>query len=353
MKIIHVADLHLDSKLSGFSSEFKKLRKLELLTTFERLVNYAKENNVEKIIIAGDMFDSTAPNKKTLERVISIITNASDIEFLYLKGNHDEFDVFEQLTMPINFKTLNDLTTYNYSNLTITGITDFSKCPLLNLPENTINIVVMHGELLKYNNKNYKGEKIPLKQLENKNINYIALGHYHTFTESTLDSRGVMVYSGCLEGRGFDECGEKGFVLIEITDSLSYQFIPFAYRNLYEETIDVSSYDNFYEVECAVKEIVNKLNYPPKSLFKLNLVGKYSASQVKDLTPIQQFLDSKFDFAKIKDETFAKIELESLVYEKSLKGEFLQLVASDDSLSELEKSEVISIALKALAKDDL
>ena len=32
----------------------------------------------------------------------------------------------------------------------------------------------------------------------------------HKYKKEKLDNRGVYCYSGCLEGRGFDECGEKG-----------------------------------------------------------------------------------------------------------------------------------------------
>ena len=51
-----------------------------------------------------------------------------------------------------------------------------------------------------------------------KNIDYLALGHIHKYKQAELDQRGVYCYSGCLEGRGFDECGEKGFVLLDIDE---------------------------------------------------------------------------------------------------------------------------------------
>ena len=52
--------------------------------------------------------------------------------------------------------------------------------------------------------------------LKNKNIDYLALGHIHGYKEAPLDGRGKYCYPGCLEGRGFDECGKKGFVLLNI-----------------------------------------------------------------------------------------------------------------------------------------
>ena len=58
MKIIHCADLHLDSKMeSNLDREAASMRRDELLDTFERMVTYAAENEVRVILIAGDLFD--------------------------------------------------------------------------------------------------------------------------------------------------------------------------------------------------------------------------------------------------------------------------------------------------------
>lgn len=58
MKIIHCADLHLDSNMtSNLSREQAKQRKAELLATFERMIAYAKDNSVKAVIIAGDLYD--------------------------------------------------------------------------------------------------------------------------------------------------------------------------------------------------------------------------------------------------------------------------------------------------------
>ena len=58
MKIIHCADLHLDSKMeTHLSKEKARERKNEILITFQNMVEYAAKNKVKIIIIAGDMFD--------------------------------------------------------------------------------------------------------------------------------------------------------------------------------------------------------------------------------------------------------------------------------------------------------
>ena len=91
------------------------------------------------------------------------------------------------------------------------------------------NIVVLHGQESEYSARD-KAEIIHLTALKNKGIDYLALGHTHSYKKERLDARGVYCYPGCLEGRGFDECGEHGFVMLdidELTGTIDSTFIPF------------------------------------------------------------------------------------------------------------------------------
>ena len=101
-----------------------------------------------------------------------------------------------------------------------------------NFNSNNFNIVVLHGQEANYSDKKDKAEIINLKELKNKNIDYLALGHIHKYKLEKLDNRGIYCYSGCLEGRGFDECGDKGFVLLEIEENkINTKFIKNSIRN--------------------------------------------------------------------------------------------------------------------------
>ena len=246
MKIIHCSDLHLDSKMeTNLNKEKAKERKNEILLTFEKMVDFAKKNGVRVIIIAGDMFDKKNISVKAKKIVKNQIILNPEIDFLYLKGNHDEINfIEEEEEIPSNLKLFNEKewVTYKYGDIAVTGIeigkqNNYNIYNSLILEKNDINIVVMHGQESQNDVKD-KTEIINLKELKNKNIDYLALGHIHTFKQEKLDNRGIYCYSGCLEGRGFDECGEKGFVLLDIEDKqIKTQFIPIAKRTLHEINI--------------------------------------------------------------------------------------------------------------------
>ena len=66
MKIIHCSDLHLDSKMERKLSLTKSSeRRNELLNNFQRLISFAKENDVKAILISGDLFDSNSARVST------------------------------------------------------------------------------------------------------------------------------------------------------------------------------------------------------------------------------------------------------------------------------------------------
>jgi len=223
-KIIHCADLHLDSKMeTNLSPEQAKARRYEILATFEDMVDYAIEHQVAIILIAGDMFDTTQNQQKQIKnRVLDIIHHANQIDFLYLQGNHDKDNFFRELQdKPENLKLFSDKwSAYRYGNISIHGVefngqnTQQIYAELI-LDEHQFNVVTLHGQVAKYK-KDMQAEEINLSALQNKYIDYLALGHIHEYQFERIDYRGSFCYPGCLEGRGFDECGEKGFVILTI-----------------------------------------------------------------------------------------------------------------------------------------
>ena len=360
MKIIHCSDLHLDSKMeTNLDKEKARERKNEILITFERMVNYAKENEVKVIIIAGDLFDKKTITIKAKNTVKNAIISNPEIDFVYLKGNHDEAGFLdEDEELPQNLKTFNSYnwTTYDYDDLTISGIEfgnveNYEIYNSLILEKNKKNIVVMHGQESETDVKD-KAEIINLKALKNKNIDYLALGHIHTYKKGKLDNRGVYCYSGCLEGRGFDECGEKGFVLLELkNDKIKTKFIPFSSRTLYEVNVDLTGITENKDIENKIKEELKDI--PKTSLVKLVLGGEVEIGEQRDIEYLTKKFESDFYYLKIEDKPHFKIDYMKYQNDISLKGEFIRTVIEQKDLTEEEKSKIISTGIKALSGEDI
>ncbi len=355
VKIIHCSDLHLDSAMeTNLSAEKAKERSREMRRTFERMVAFAKENAVRAIIIAGDMFDTERVTMRTSDFVLGIISSAPEIDFLYLKGNHDENNsVFKNKQLPQNLKFFSDSwLSYRYENVVISGIelTEENKNSLydsLSLSSADVNIVTMHGQT----STQTGSEEICLNKLKGKSIRYLALGHIHSYRKEQLDLDGEWCYCGCLEGRGFDECSDKGFVLLEVENNhLDSDFVPFAQRTLFEVPVDISGLVSVNDIIIAAKEASK--NIDSKNLIKYVLCGSYTLQTQKDIMYITEALQDDFYFVKVKDESRLKLDEADYSMDISLKGEFVRAVMAS-SLSEEEKSQIILCGLQALTGEEI
>ena len=345
MRFIHCADLHFDSKLNRYlSSEKSAIRNAELLRTFKNMVDFAKAKGVKVIIIAGDMFDSKTCKASTRKNVSSVIENASDITFLYVRGNHDEnTKIFEQ--KPQNFIEFE-----KFSEILIDGVyfggvnycTDYlNKIYFTHSPA----VCILHGSVI-------SGE-IDLKSLARKNITYLALGDIHKpMIDKAMDM--TWSYSGCLEGRGFDETGERGFNLCEIDgQDVKVTFVPFASRKYHALTVDVSGdYSNFYEkVENAIISSITSRS--KEDLYKITLTGYVGESDIIDTALLENSLSRFAFFIKVENETKLKIDLEKYRLEKtSLKSVYIDKVFSSN-LSDEDKNKIAMAGILALRGEDI
>ena len=359
MKIIHCADLHLDSKMeTNLDKEKARERKNEILITYENMVKYARENGVKVIIIAGDLFDKKNVSSKAKKVVENSIESNPEIDFLYLKGNHDEKGFIEdEENIPTNLKLFSaeEWKKYEYGNIEISGIEFGQKSTYelynsLMLEKNKINIVVMHGQEVESNSKD-KTEIVNLKELRNKNIDYLALGHIHSYKKEKLDNRGIYCYSGCLEGRGFDECGAKGFVLLDIENNkIETKFVPFSKRVLYEISVNITGITETNDIENKIQENIKDI--PKTSLVKIVLTGETELGSERDIKYLTKKFEQEFYYIKIYDRTKVKIDYMKYKYDATLKGEFIRLVLSQD-LTDEEKNEIISTGIKALSGEEV
>lgn len=346
MKIIHCADIHLGSKIdSRFPKEISELRRAEVRSSLKRMVDYAAQNGVKAVLIAGDLFDGEKPRTKDKDFFFSIVERNPSIDFFYLRGNHDEQG--EHGEYP-NLKTFSkEWKSYSYGGVTVSGIETAgenasSLYSTLSLREGNLNIVTLHGQI----SPSSGVDKVNLGKLRGKYIDYLALGHIHEHSEGRLDERGAWAYSGCLEGRGFDETGKKGFILLNIEEKITAQFVPFSENPIEKRELEVSGLTDAYAVERLARR---QIDFSPSTVYRLELVGEVDAQADELAGDLQKLLSSSCLYLSIKDRTVKKIDVRAYDDDKSLKGEFVRTVYASNAFSDDEKAKIIAYGLKALA----
>ena len=206
-----------------------------------------------------------------------------------------------------------------------------------------LHVVMLHGMVSEYG----QGEEgIALRDLRGRGIDYLALGHVHSFRQEKLDEQGIWCYSGCLEGRGFDECGTKGYVMLEtVAQHLVSTFVLVAKRTLREVVIEVTETYTEQEIMAQIQGQLTEI--PSQDLIKIVLKGQVSPECDLDLLWMKRKLESDYYFLKIKDQTKVAVRAEDYQYDRSLKGEFVRLVQETD-LSEEDQSEILKLGIQAL-----
>lgn len=365
MKLIHCADLHLDSKMdTNLDKESAKERKGEILYTFERMVMYAVQNAIPAILIAGDMFDVKNISATTRNVVLHNIIGNPQITFYYLRGNHDNDNFLSGLdNLPENLKMFNSKWTFydeaegkiSISGIELSDENAESAYVSLVLDSKKFNIVMLHGQESKSAVKD-RAEIINMKALRNKGIDYLALGHIHSYKMEKLDARGKYCYAGCLEGRGFDECGEHGFVVLDIdenTGKYTHEFIQFAKRKLYTVNVDVTDCRTTAEMVTKATLELQNTGCENEGLIKIVLKGLLDVECEKDIVYFQSRFRQRFYYVKVSDETQLKINVSDYMLDKSLKGEYVRQVMEDKSISEEDKKIIIRYGLQAISGEEV
>ena len=357
MRIIHTADIHIGSALQGLPLEKATLRKTEIMDGFRRLCAYARDNGVSAVLIAGDLFDENHVSAQVKRQTLSFIEQAKPTAFFYVSGNHDSSGL-EGETLPDNlylFTQNHGAQSYRLDeNITITGMDtryfSLQKFDEMRFGLDTFNILLLHGDVTAVDGKEY----IPLNALENKGVDYLALGHIHIpdLQAKALDSRGRYRYAGCPEGRGFDEVGGRGFFQLEIDGGriVGEQFFTLATRAVREVQVDISACETYFDLENAVFTALQQVL--ADDMVKVVLVGGFAPDLKKDISVLLARLNDRFFFAKVEDKSKLRISPESFVADLTERGEFVRETARY-TMDEGMRDEILEVGLKALAGEDI
>ncbi|HUG56838.1 MAG TPA: DNA repair exonuclease [Candidimonas sp.] len=228
MRFIHAADIHLDSPLTGLSAYADA--PVEMLRTatrdaFTNLVNLAIDEQVDFMVIAGDLYDGNWKDHNTglyFAKEMGRLKKA-DIPVYLLYGNHDaESEMTKRLLLPDNVFVFDSRkpSTFRLDHLGVAlhGRSFKDAATVENLAASypdpipgMVNIGVLHTAL-EGNAAHANYAPCSLAELHAKGYQYWALGHVHEYAIWRGES--VVVFPGNLQGRHIRETGPRGAVLV-------------------------------------------------------------------------------------------------------------------------------------------
>ncbi|TCS84190.1 metallophosphoesterase family protein [Tepidibacillus fermentans] len=235
-RFIHTADLHLDSPFKGLRHLPKQIVSEIYESTFrsfDRIVEYCIEKEVDFLLIAGDVYDLEVQSlraqiylKRSLEKL-----NQHGIHTFIIHGNHDPIDQQKaQIKWPerVHFFSGDRVEGISFlkENKEIARIVGRSY-PMKAFMENIVkdyhrqNPNLFHIGLL-HTNVDGQQNHDPycpsrLQELISGEMDYWALGHIHK--QMILHRGPYVIYPGNPQGRHIQETGDKGCYYVEVVDN--------------------------------------------------------------------------------------------------------------------------------------
>lgn len=350
MRFLHAGDFHLDSAFGALSPEKAVARRQEGRDLVEALATYVNDNAIDLVLLAGDLFDSNQPFSQT-GKALAKALGRMEAQVVIAPGNHDccsGNSPYMTLDWPANvhiFKK-NTMETLDFpqwnSTVSGAGFTREDQVDSLlqgwSMPQDgRIHLGVLHGEIQppqpRYN-------PMSKEEIAQSGLHYLALGHIHKRTKPTSYGQTLCAMAGCLEGHGFDELGEKGFYVGQVTDRGVEQvnFVPFARRRHEIITVDMSGELPLQAIEQAVSGNMED------HLCRIILTGEVEDSGV-DLQGLYQALSHRFYHLELRDQTVLAQDVWARAGEDSLSGLFLKQLQSAKPKDDQEQH-IITLAAR-------
>lgn len=328
LRFLHAGDFHLDSPFSSLSPKLAALAReeqRELLARFQRL---AAAQAVDLVFLTGDLFDGAQIYPETVEALHETLGRIP-AEIFISPGNHDPYhqsSPYARLSWPSNVHIFREANVTAIP-LPALGCTVYGSAftestrmdsPLrgLALSGDGLSLGCFHADLGK---KLSRYGPLPLEDLAASGLHFAALGHVHARSELNRAGGTYYAYPGCVQGRGFDECGDKGVYVgtIEEDGALSLDFVSLCLRQYQSLVLDLGGRRATERLRSILPE------EPTGDIVRIFLRGERGETDLP-MAALEQLADPFFYSITLIDESETARSLWAREHEESLCGLFLR-----------------------------
>jgi DNA repair protein SbcD/Mre11 len=303
IRFVHIADTHLGA--GGFGNKLSvngiNKREEDICNAFTYTINKIIELQPDFVIHAGDLFHMVRPTNRIINFAIQEVLKLTQagIQIVIISGNHDapkQRSVGHVLSIFENLPDVHTVFRSQYETVHFDGVSigclphcitpDILQEQFENVhpDDDMINILVSHGVAAgidKFSMAELSEEEIPSSVFQ-VGFDYVALGHYHKYTE--VEER--VFYAGSTERLSFGELDEvKGFLEVELPEfKTNFHKIPVR-EMLQLDTLDAKGLE-FDELEKEIDKVLTSVSLEDKIVrFKIiNLPdAHYNNLPVRDI----------------------------------------------------------------------
>lgn len=342
IKILHAADLHLDSGFAGRSEAAADRLRKQLRSVPEKITRICKQEKCDLLLLSGDLFDGNY----TTDSYLALKNALEEVEIptFISPGNHDflapgspwmgeiwpeNVHIFKNPTVESVALTDLDCRIYGagFVSMDSHGLLENFKIQ----GKERYHIGVFHGDPVQsgspYN-------PISQGQVEASGLDYLALGHIHKFG-SFQAGRTLCAWPGCPMGRGFDELEEKGVLLIRLEDGAQAQFVSLDTPRFYDWEIAVQT--TAQADICARLPAIGNENF-----YRVTLTGECDKPDISEL--LRNFSD--FPNLELRDRTQLPVDIWGRAGADSLEGLYFKMLRQAYDENEGQAQETALLAAK-------
>ena len=329
MRLLHIADVHLERPFTWLGPDRGRKRRAELRATLARVVAIAREQNVDALCIAGDLFERENSLPALGEFLAESFGRLGDVPVLISPGDRDYYRrgcLYDQVSWPANVQIFRSatLSPVPVRDGTVWGCAfegpDQRSSPLagLAISDRNLHVGLFHADV----DGDATGLYAPInpRDIVGSGLRFAMLGHVHA---GRWDEQHSFAYPGSLEPLDSSEAGPRGAILLDITNSsLRVEWIPVAQRQVLFEEIDISTISTIAEFR---RQIARRQPAWEHALVSLRLVGVLNG-ELEDTDAIRlAFRDELVDLTIVGE---PQEDLTGLARQETTLGGFVRTVGT-------------------------
>ena len=246
IKILHSADWHLDAPLGGFTSSQRQFLRQQMLLLPDKIADLAIREGCEICLLSGDLFDGPY-TRESCDAVMRALERM-EIPVFISPGNHDYVSSQSPWTREIWPANVHIFKKQAISSVEVPELDcrvygagyESMECPRL-LEDFHADCQERHALLVLHADPTAVSSPycpVTPAEIRDAGFDYAALGHIHSAGRFGAGA-GMCAWPGCPMGRGYDETGVKGVLIVELEESARIRFVPLDVPRFFDETVTV------------------------------------------------------------------------------------------------------------------
>ena len=353
MKILHVADTHLD-RVFGAADDRRDAgrRRAGLRDALSRALAAGRAEGVGAVVLAGDVYEHASVTADTVAFLAGELERA-EVPVLVTPGNHDPYvagSAWQLAAWPANvhvfasnrveaFELGDGVVVWGAAFCAATapaGIPDGFSAP----SDGRTHLLAIHAALT---GERWADEgrhrSVTRAQLRATNVARVLLGHFHDGYDD-----GMLCYPGSPEPLGWGERhGDHGASIVTVAAAgVTARHVPIATRRYVERTVSVAGAAGSSDVEALVSAEATR---EQGACLRLILEGEVAPGCAIDRDALSERFGADLEQLVVVDRTRPAYDLQVIARERSVRGRFVaRMLERDDALA----GEAVLAGLRAL-----